>query len=189
MTKNVFVVDEQGNSYGATYPKRAKGLVKNGRARFIDENTICLARPPKQLSEEKQMTDINKIAEESVLSKETPTVIEYSIPYVLLQIRQIQENTQHLHEVIEGLLELPESVSSVYPGVVTKAGALCDIVKCRETTNQQLICLYEKMYEDLRPQKTDAKMDSLERMICNLASVYSGEELSEVITSLQELYK
>lgn len=44
--KNVIVVDEQGNEYEATYPKRAKGLVKNGRARFIGENKICLACPP-----------------------------------------------------------------------------------------------------------------------------------------------
>ena len=46
MEKNITIVDEQGNAYGATYPKRAKGLVKNGRARFVDENTICLACPP-----------------------------------------------------------------------------------------------------------------------------------------------
>ena len=38
MTKNVIVVDEQGNEYGATYPKRAKGLVKNGRARFVRQS-------------------------------------------------------------------------------------------------------------------------------------------------------
>jgi hypothetical protein len=36
--KNVTVVDENGNIYEATYPKRAKGLVKSGRARFIEEN-------------------------------------------------------------------------------------------------------------------------------------------------------
>ena len=46
MEKNIIVVDEQGNQYEATYPKRAKGLVKNGRARFVDEHTICLACPP-----------------------------------------------------------------------------------------------------------------------------------------------
>ena len=48
MTKNIEVVDEQGNVYGATYPKRAKGLVKNGRARFVGENRICLACPPER---------------------------------------------------------------------------------------------------------------------------------------------
>ena len=44
--KSISVVDPQGNQYEATYPKRAKGLVKKGRARFVDETTICLARPP-----------------------------------------------------------------------------------------------------------------------------------------------
>lgn len=46
MTKNVSVLDEQGNCIGATYPKRAKGLVKHGRARFIDENVISLINEP-----------------------------------------------------------------------------------------------------------------------------------------------
>ena len=52
ITKNIIVVDEQGNEYEATYPKRAKGLVKNGRARFIAENKICLACPPNKFLED-----------------------------------------------------------------------------------------------------------------------------------------
>ena len=55
--KNIVVVDEQGNEYEATYPKRAKGLVKNGRARFINENTICLACPPNIELEDKTMSE------------------------------------------------------------------------------------------------------------------------------------
>ena len=51
MTKNIQVVDDRRNDYGATYPKRAKSLVKQGRARFIDEHAICLARPPIHLEE------------------------------------------------------------------------------------------------------------------------------------------
>ena len=59
--KNVIVVDEQGNEYEATYPKRAKGLVKNGRARFVDENKICLACPPDKILEGNNMSNnINK---------------------------------------------------------------------------------------------------------------------------------
>ena len=46
ITKNIRVIDAAGNEYEATYPKRAKGLAKNGRARFIDEHTLCLACPP-----------------------------------------------------------------------------------------------------------------------------------------------
>ncbi|MDR1330287.1 MAG: hypothetical protein LBK23_11880, partial [Oscillospiraceae bacterium] len=44
--KNIKVVDEYGNDYGATWPRRAKGLIKSGRAREIGENIICLTRPP-----------------------------------------------------------------------------------------------------------------------------------------------
>ena len=66
MEKNIFVVDEQGNQYEATYPKRAKGLVKNGRARFVDEHTICLACPPnddnledRKMSENKELLTVD----------------------------------------------------------------------------------------------------------------------------------
>ncbi len=56
--KNISVIDEKGNEYEATYPKRAKGLVKKGRARFVDENTICLACPP-DITEDTKMSDNN----------------------------------------------------------------------------------------------------------------------------------
>lgn len=52
MEKTVRVVDEQGNLLEATYPKRAKGLVKHGRARFVEEQTICLTCPPDKFLEE-----------------------------------------------------------------------------------------------------------------------------------------
>ena len=55
--KNIRVVDEQGNEYEATWPKRARGLVKGGRARFISEDTICLACPPDINLEDTKMND------------------------------------------------------------------------------------------------------------------------------------
>lgn len=58
ITKNILVVDEQGNEYEATWPKRARGLVKNGRARFLSENMICLACPPGIDMEDNEMTNI-----------------------------------------------------------------------------------------------------------------------------------
>ena len=62
-TKTVGVRDEAGNRYEATYARRAKGLVKNGRARFTDESQteIILACPPNQklILEDKTMTDLN----------------------------------------------------------------------------------------------------------------------------------
>ncbi len=94
MEKNVIVVDEQGNEYEATYPKRAKGLVKNGRARFVAENKICLACPPKKNMEEEKM-------EESKL-----TAKEIFAQIALLQ-RQLTENSQtSLHRLGDALSSL-----------------------------------------------------------------------------------
>ena len=49
MEKTIRVVDEYGNSYQPTYPKRAKGLVRSGRARFLTEDTICLTASMEEL--------------------------------------------------------------------------------------------------------------------------------------------
>ena len=48
MQKNVTVLDSEGKAIGATYPKRAMGLVKKGRARYADgdDSVIILVRPP-----------------------------------------------------------------------------------------------------------------------------------------------
>ena len=40
MSKEVRVLDNQGNMLEATYAKRARGLVKAGRAGWVDESTI-----------------------------------------------------------------------------------------------------------------------------------------------------
>ncbi len=42
MTKNSIVTDINGNVTGTTYPKRARGLIKSGRATEVDEHTIRL---------------------------------------------------------------------------------------------------------------------------------------------------
>jgi len=42
ITKNVIVTDKNGNVIGATYPKRAKGLLKKGRAELVSDGIICL---------------------------------------------------------------------------------------------------------------------------------------------------
>lgn len=80
---------------------------------------------------------------------------EYSIPYLLRQIAAIQAETAYVREAIGRLAAMPDGDSGApgSPGNIqgqAKAEALAGIVKCREATNQQLLSLYEKMYEDLR---------------------------------------
>lgn len=148
--KNIIVVDEQGKEYEATYPKRAKGLVKHGRARFISENTICLACPPKKDLEDYIMSDLNMTAHTD------NTEVEYSIPYILKQIAAIQQETGYLYSTISNLAAMSEGDSgdSGAPGNLmgqAKADALGRVVCAREATNQQMLRMYEKMYDSLNP--------------------------------------
>lgn len=58
MTKNVNVTDKHGKQIGTTYPKRARGLVRNGRAIYVDDCTIRLSAesvPSDNISEDNQM--------------------------------------------------------------------------------------------------------------------------------------
>ena len=140
--KNVEVVDEAGNVYEPTWTKRAKGLVKNGRARFVEENKICLACPPVMKTEDKQMSNTNNIFG------------EMTVQDILVRIASIVNQTSYIAEVAEALKSMGDGDSGdMYsPGNVmgqAKAEALGAIVTTRETTNQQILKLYEKMYDDL----------------------------------------
>ena len=51
--KNIIVVDEYGNELHRTYARRAKGLVKKGRAHFVGDDTICLPTRPASMRRNK----------------------------------------------------------------------------------------------------------------------------------------
>lgn len=56
MEKNILVIDTSERHIGITFPKRARGLVKNGRAEFVDDCTIRLLNPcPTHIMEDNDM--------------------------------------------------------------------------------------------------------------------------------------
>lgn len=151
-----------------TWPKRAKGLVKNGRARFISENRICLACPPDDNLEDKKMSDREFItmpldgnpggfvgqAQEAEKTSETNREQVVDVAYVLKQMEAIRKETSYLHETIEKLSMMSDgdSPEAGSPGNIlgrAKATAFADIVRCRETTNQEMLKIYEKIYDDM----------------------------------------
>lgn len=83
MKKNVTILDLLGNMIGTTYPKRAKGLVKSGRACLIDGETVQLitACPPDQ-SIEKQQEDIHMEIKKELAEDQTTTIKEQSSPII-----------------------------------------------------------------------------------------------------------
>lgn len=155
--KNIRVVDENGNEYEATYPKRAAGLVKHGRARFTAPDTICLACPPNiEFSEDMNMSEntvnnaIEQIVEETAAEKKAAAV-PITLPDLLERIDRIAAQTDYLMKALEQLQAIPPAAG---PGDIVgqaKAQAVADIVRCRETTNQRILQMYETMYADLKP--------------------------------------
>lgn len=157
--KNIIVVDNQGNEYEATYPKRAKGLVKNGRARFIDENKICLACPPNTKTEDKKMSENKNVIAEAAVEPATEQPQKLTVNYVLEQIEKIQNQTDHIGMALAALGNMVPKSNTTVPDVsgAEQAEAIAEVVESRETTNQKLIALYEKMYDDLTKKQLTLK--------------------------------
>lgn len=214
MTKNIIVVDEHGKNYGTTYLRRAKGLVKQGRARFQARNILCLACPPDQDLEDKNMSEQameNKIMETETVGNGTANETsaysgtdtytaggqaKYTMEYCLEQIERIGRQTEYLNQAMAELQQMEINGD----GACTKAMALGDIVKCRETTNQQMLRFYEKMYDDLKGKTATAdvvtqKTHLQEQLLRSLDSaiesgiengVFSSNEISDMFNGAFE---
>lgn len=144
--KNVIVVDEQGKEYEATYPKRAKGLVKSGRARFVAENKICLACPPNQYLEDKKMEE-NKLTAREIFTQIT-----------ILQ-KELTENSytslHRLDDAVTSLVGEGEESEARYAQVAE----ICEVFKTREQTLMKMLEMYEKMYDELSAEQANAEVD------------------------------
>ncbi len=149
--KTVRVLDEAGHEYEATYMKRAKGLVKHGRARFADDSqtVIILACPPDQ----------NMILEDNTMNEQNNTEVTentateaYTYEYALKQIELLTNQVDHIHLAISELGHLENEGTPCGGSAKSVAEGIADVVRCRETTAQKLIDFYAKMYEDLKPR-------------------------------------
>ena len=101
--------------------------------------------------------------------------------WLLQQISAIQSDTGYLHETIQQLAQMGDGDSGEggAPGNLlgkAKAEALGDIVRCRETTNQKLLTLYEKMYDDcVHPNRLQADAAFHTELVRHLEEVESAE--------------
>lgn len=111
---------------------------------------------------------------------------EISITYLLEQIEKITAQTDYLNGAIEKLSKLEYSAPECGSPPDERAKALGDIVRCRETTNQQLIAFYQKLYEDLKPEPslTQRKFALLEKLAQNLSLPGNKESIALVLQSI-----
>ena len=215
-----------GNEREPTWPKRAEGLVKKGRAYRLAEDHICLTGEitPDDQSQDRQSdhaetgycdrqtevrsSDIHKkISEEytmdaqerkneitEIAMEETvqPTADwgKLNINYVLDRIEAVRRDTEYLQKIIAALDNMTVGQG---PGDVAgeeKAKALADVVRCRETTNQQLLQMYQKMYDDLKPVQDrpmgNTKLKVLE-MVERIAINSDPENLETLLERVENL--
>ncbi len=117
---------------------------------------------------------------------------EYTVEYLLAQIEEIRRGMDYITDVVAKL----EAVRSDGPedlGAQAKARGLADVVRCRETTNQQLLKLYEKMFDKLTRDEDGVRLERY-NMACKLADVaivsddYAASR-SEMMDDIRQIMK
>ncbi len=217
MPKNIAVVDENGNEYEATYPKRARGLVKKGRARFIDESTICLACPPDNISEDSIMTeekntykdanteDIGVSENTNIIDENTGAsdLAESTEPETKTETAETADDNITVREILKRIDDistdgafLTSAISELANvqisgvgdiGAQEKARAFGEMVKAREETNRRLIDFYEKIYQDVKPKTK--KSDNDNKLLWKLLTEIGNPDVkSEGLEKLTEIF-
>ena len=174
------VVDSSGKIIGRTYEKRAKGLVKKGRARFTDENRITLL--PSEDAHEYTDTEGYKM-DERINTENIENISEensqYTIESVMQCMKKILDDTQYIKDAIFNVTEIPsgDTGDCGSPGDIAgkaKAEAISTIVRERENTNQKLIDFYNKVYNDLKAQQFSASDVEKKIQLLNTLSAMPG---------------
>ncbi len=87
--------------------------------------------------------------------------------YVLTRMDRIIDDTAYLREAIQAVEENRPSMNALAD--CSRGEAIQAIVQSREATNQQILRLLEKMYDDLKPAKPDGEMRKLQQLADILA--------------------
>lgn len=116
------VTDELGGAYRPTYPKRAKNLVKQGRARFVSACRICLLRPPNECMEDYKMIETKNVTQQDILTRMDAITGDHS----------------YLKEAFDAIEKIQASGQDA-ESVKTRVSAVESIVREREETNRQVL--------------------------------------------------
>ena len=202
------MLSPEGQVLELTYPKRAAGLVAKGRARYENEYTIRLvACPPENSQKFPEDTEMESqanmpetlIPEDKVFPPAKLDVDKLDVEYILTRIDRIIADTAYIHEAIASLNDMsPQSFPdganlSMYGGDYAgqaRGEAIASIAQCRETTNQQMIRLLEKMYDDLKinafGKDANGEIDRFKSAVEALAPLAVHIDADEAVKNLIE---
>ena len=199
--KNIIVVDENGTVFESTWLKRANGLVKKGRARWLDEQKICLACPPDQTEDNKMEnskqteTVTERIAETAGTGRPRTMQGGLTIESILDRMDAIRQDMLSMKELASTMETIANQGGEDDAGHIAEATSQAFIA--RETTCQQQLHFLERIYndrfsapsEEARTARTRMVLDSMNDVIPSLD--YSDENGSgsvEALKVITELY-
>ena len=195
--KNIIVVDENGTVFEKTWLKRANGLVKKGRARWLDENTICLACPPEQ-TEDNNMENSKQTEILTAHSAETANAApgRLTVESLLDRMDAIRQEMLSMKDLAGTMETIASQGGEDDAGHIAQATSQAFIA--RETTCQQQLRFLEKIYNDhFSAPSEEAKtarmrliLDSMNDVIPSLdySDETGGGSNVEALKVIKELY-
>ncbi len=199
--KNIVVVDENGTVFESTWLKRANGLVKKGRARWLDEKTICLACPPVQMEDDEME---NSKQAEAVAGRTDETADAprgnagpggLTIEGLLDRMDAIRKEMVFMSQICGTMENIANQGGEDDAGHIAEATSQAFIA--RETTCQQQLRFLEKIYDDYFSAPSEEAKTARVRMILDSmndvipALDYSdgnGSGSVEALKVIRELY-
>lgn len=196
MTNNTYpaslkieVTDSSGKPIGRTYEKRAKGLVKKGRARFTDENRITLL--PSEDAHDYIYTEGNKMDEKFAPDAVNEQNSLYTIENVMMCMKKILCDSDYIKETLEAVENIPsgDAGDCGSPGDIAgkaKAETIREIISEREATNRMLIDFYNKVYDDIK-NKDNIEIENKLKLLNSMTHLPIISENDELMLELNEV--
>lgn len=159
MTKNITVTDENNNILESTYPKRAKGLVKKGRAEWVNDSVIRLCAQSKE--EDNNMADtIYEILDNqlSKMQEQLKDTSDEAAAPVRIQILKTLETFRAQEQGATLINIVNEQLDAMQKSLDKEEALTPENIIARETTRQKMLDIIGSLINlDRNSQKTDDK--------------------------------
>ena len=133
---------------------------------------------------------VREIEAQEARMQHCPRAEEITIGDILGRIDTILIERDYIQQVIDSINHIPvnESPNGGFDGQA-RGQALEAIVQCRETTNQRVLSLMEKMYDDIVHPKyvKDAKSDAISALYRHMASLAETQSTEELLKSVGKM--
>lgn len=165
--QTITIVDEHDKQIGKTYPKRANGLIKNKRARYIDESKIMLIACPSN----------EYIMEENKMNNNELNNNKLDLQYIIDKIDAILANNNEILNVIKDFDE-----QDVFENVHHPIQKIIN-------TNNELIVLLKELIKPYTVNETENKKYVLEVLSDALQTAVQNDAQPEVVREIIESIK